>query len=36
VQNFVREEVLYREGVALGLDRDDQVIRNRVRIKRKS
>jgi len=33
VQNFVREEVLYREGVALGLDRDDQVIRNRVRIK---
>ena len=33
VESHVREEVLYREGVALGLDRDDQVIRNRVRQK---
>ncbi len=33
IQNYVREEVLYREGVALGLDRDDAVIRNRVRLK---
>jgi hypothetical protein len=31
VDNFVRDEVLYREGVALGLDRDDNVIRRRVR-----
>ncbi|MEB2345315.1 MAG: peptidyl-prolyl cis-trans isomerase [Deltaproteobacteria bacterium] len=30
VETFVREEVLYREGVALGLDRDDPVIRRRV------
>ncbi len=29
--NYVREEVLYREGVALGLDRDDSLIRRRVR-----
>jgi len=27
----VRDEVLYREGVALGLDRDDPVVRNRVK-----
>jgi PPIC-type PPIASE domain len=33
IQNYIREEVLYREGVALGLDRDDQTIRNRVRLK---
>jgi hypothetical protein len=33
IQGYVRDEVLYREGVALGLDRDDQVIRNRVRLK---
>jgi len=33
VDTFVRDEVLYREGVALGLDRDDPVIRNRVRLK---
>lgn len=30
VDSFVREEVLYREGVALGLDRDDAVVRRRV------
>jgi hypothetical protein len=33
IQNYIREEVFYREGVALGLDRDDQTIRNRVRLK---
>jgi hypothetical protein len=30
VESFVREEVLYREGVALGLDQDDPVIRRRI------
>lgn len=30
IETFVREEVLYREGVALGLDRDDPVVRRRV------
>lgn len=30
VDGFVREEVLYREGLALRLDRDDPVIRRRV------
>ncbi len=30
IRNHVREEVLYREGVALGLDRDDPIIRRRV------
>jgi hypothetical protein len=29
----VRDEVLYREGLALGLERDDPVVRNRVRQK---
>jgi hypothetical protein len=33
VQSYVRDEVLYREGLALGLDRDDPVIRSRVRLK---
>jgi len=33
VDDYVRDEILYREGVALGLDRDDSVIRNRVRLK---
>jgi PPIC-type PPIASE domain len=33
IQARVRDEVLYREGVALGLDRDDPVVRNRVRQK---
>jgi len=33
IDSHVREEVLYREGVALGLDRDDQLIRRRVRQK---
>jgi hypothetical protein len=30
VDGWVREEVLYREGLALGLDRDDPVVRRRV------
>ena len=33
VEGYVRDEVLYREGLALGLDRDDPVIRSRVRLK---
>lgn len=33
VDEFVREEVLYREAVRLGLDRDDTVIRRRLRMK---
>lgn len=33
VESWVREEVLYREGLALGLDRDDPVIRRRIRQK---
>jgi hypothetical protein len=33
VEDYLREEVLYREGVALGLDRDDTIIRRRLRQK---
>src|SRR5262245_32829150 len=33
IEARVHEEVLYREGLALGLDRDDPVIRNRVKQK---
>ena len=33
IESFVREEVFYREGLALGLDRDDLVVRNRVKQK---
>ncbi len=33
LENWVREEILYREGVALGLDRDDIVVKRRVRQK---
>jgi hypothetical protein len=33
IDAYVREDVLYREGLALGLDRDDPVIRQRVRLK---
>lgn len=33
VQDFVDEEILYREGLALGLDRDDLVVRRRLRQK---
>jgi len=30
VREFIREEVLYREGMALGLDRDDVIVRRRI------
>ncbi len=33
VDDFVREEVYYREAVAMGLDRDDAVVRRRLRQK---
>lgn len=33
VDAYVRDEILYREGMALGLDRDDPVIKRRVRQK---
>ena len=33
VEDRVREEILYREALALGLDRDDQVVRRRLRQK---
>ena len=33
VEDYVREEVYYREAMALGLDRDDTVIRRRLRQK---
>jgi hypothetical protein len=33
VDDYIREEVLYREGRAAGLDRDDTIIRRRVRQK---
>ena len=33
VDEYVRDEILYREGVAIGLDRDDTIVRRRVRQK---
>jgi parvulin-like peptidyl-prolyl isomerase len=33
VESYVREEVLYREAMALGLDRDDTIIRRRLQQK---
>jgi hypothetical protein len=33
IEDYIREEVLYREGVAIGLDRDDTIIRRRLRQK---
>jgi hypothetical protein len=33
IDDFVREEAAYREGLAVGLDRDDTVIRRRIRQK---
>jgi len=33
VESYVRDEILYREGVKLGLDRDDLVVKRRVRQK---
>ena len=33
IESYVREEILYREGVRLGLERDDLVVKRRVRQK---
>jgi PPIC-type PPIASE domain len=33
VEDFVKEEILYREAVAMGLDRDDTIVRRRMRQK---
>ena len=33
IKNYVREEVLYREALAMGLDRDDSIIKRRLRQK---
>jgi hypothetical protein len=33
IERYVRDEILYREGVKLGLDRDDIVVKRRVRQK---
>ena len=33
VEDHIREEILYREAIALGLDRDDTIIRRRLRQK---
>lgn len=33
IDNYVREEILYREALTLGFDKDDSVIRNRLRQK---
>jgi hypothetical protein len=33
VANWVREEIFYREGLAMGLDRDDPVVRRRIQQK---
>lgn len=33
IDNWVREEIFYREGLAMGLDRDDPVVRRRIQQK---
>ena len=33
IEDYIREEILYREAVAMGLDRDDTIIRRRLRQK---
>jgi len=33
IQEYIREEVLYRQAVAMGLDRDDVIVRRRMRQK---
>jgi len=33
IEDFIREEAAYREGMAMGLDRDDTIIRRRIRQK---
>ena len=30
IDSYVRQEILYREGVALGLDRDDEIVHRRI------
>jgi hypothetical protein len=30
IESFVREEILYREGLSLGLERDDPIVRRRI------
>jgi hypothetical protein len=33
IEDYIREEVLYREALAMGLDRDDTIVRRRLRQK---
>ncbi|SEF15330.1 PPIC-type PPIASE domain-containing protein [Rhizobiales bacterium GAS191] len=33
INDYIREEILYREGLVLGLDKDDTIIRRRIRQK---
>ena len=33
IEDYIREEILYREAIAIGLDRDDTIIRRRLRQK---
>ncbi len=33
IQNYIREEILYREALAMGLDKDDSIVRRRLRQK---
>ena len=33
IDDYIRDEVLYREAVAMGLDRDDTIVRRRLRQK---
>ncbi len=33
IQDHIREEILYREALAMGLDRDDTIVRRRMRQK---
>ena len=33
IESYIREEVLYREAVAMGLDRDDGIVRRRLKQK---
>jgi len=33
IEDFVRNEIYYREAIAIGLDRDDEVLRRRLRLK---
>jgi hypothetical protein len=33
IEGFIRDEIYYREAIAIGLDRDDEVLRRRLRMK---